>query len=237
MRRFVLAAAVLCLLAPGPATAAPVLPPGFQDQVVLTGLVQPMVVRFSPDERRRRRRRPALGRPLPDAARTEHGRVHRLRAPLAPERGRERDGPDQRLVPTVPQPLGRPAPVRTGRRPLRLGGRRGVLHLHGLRAGRRPPQPLRRPARRRRRCPDRSHGRGRQPPLTGPADDGQPRGRPGRPRRDGDPRQPGHGRRARGQPALLQPRPEREADRRARPSQPFPHHLPARHERAHRTGT
>jgi glucose/arabinose dehydrogenase/PKD repeat protein len=51
MRRFVLTAALACLLAPGVAAAAPTLPPGFQESVAITGLVQPMVVRFSPDGR------------------------------------------------------------------------------------------------------------------------------------------------------------------------------------------
>ena len=44
-------AAFVCLLAPGVASAAPTLPPGFQESVAITGLVQPMVVRFSPDGR------------------------------------------------------------------------------------------------------------------------------------------------------------------------------------------
>ena len=51
MRRFVLTAALACLLAPGVASAEPTLPPGFHESVAITGLVQPMVVRFSPDGR------------------------------------------------------------------------------------------------------------------------------------------------------------------------------------------
>ena len=51
MRRFFLTAALACLLAPGVASAETTLPPGFQESVAITGLVQPMVVRFSPDGR------------------------------------------------------------------------------------------------------------------------------------------------------------------------------------------
>ena len=51
MGRFFLTAALACLLAPGVAAAEPTLPPGFQESVAITGLVQPMVVRFSPDGR------------------------------------------------------------------------------------------------------------------------------------------------------------------------------------------
>jgi uncharacterized repeat protein (TIGR01451 family) len=51
VRRFFLTAALACLLTPGVALAAPTLPPGFQESVAITGLVQPTVVRFSPDGR------------------------------------------------------------------------------------------------------------------------------------------------------------------------------------------
>ena len=51
MWRFLFTAALVCLLAPGVASAAPTLPPGFQESVAITGLVRPMVVRFSPDGR------------------------------------------------------------------------------------------------------------------------------------------------------------------------------------------
>ena len=50
-------------------------------------------------------------------------------------------------------------------------------------------------------------------------------------RRNADPHRSGHRRRPAGQPALLQSRPERAADRRLRPAQPVPHHDPAGHER------
>jgi glucose/arabinose dehydrogenase len=52
MRRIaLLTAALACLLAPGPPAAAQVLPPGFQQEVVLSGLEDPVVTRFAPDGR------------------------------------------------------------------------------------------------------------------------------------------------------------------------------------------
>src|SRR5262245_22809741 len=46
-----LIAAFLCLLTAGPAAAQAVLPPNFQQEVVFSGLEDPMVIRFSPDGR------------------------------------------------------------------------------------------------------------------------------------------------------------------------------------------
>ena len=51
MRRFLLVIALACLLAPVSAAGSATLPPGFQEEVVYSGLVNPMVVRFSPDGR------------------------------------------------------------------------------------------------------------------------------------------------------------------------------------------
>lgn len=51
MRRRILTAVFGCLLLAGTASADPALPPGFQEQVVIDGLTEPTVVRFSPDGR------------------------------------------------------------------------------------------------------------------------------------------------------------------------------------------
>jgi glucose/arabinose dehydrogenase/Ca2+-binding RTX toxin-like protein len=51
MRRFLAAVGVACLLAPVSVAGGATLPPGFQEDVVLGGLVNPTVVRFSPDGR------------------------------------------------------------------------------------------------------------------------------------------------------------------------------------------
>ena len=50
-RSTLLIAAFACLLAAGSSAAAAELPPNFQEEVALSGLVQPTVVRFSPDGR------------------------------------------------------------------------------------------------------------------------------------------------------------------------------------------
>ena len=51
MRRLLLIAVLGCLLAPVSAAGGATLPPGFQEEVVFSGLANPMVVRFSPDGR------------------------------------------------------------------------------------------------------------------------------------------------------------------------------------------
>ena len=51
MRRLPLIVALACLLAPVSAAGGASLPPGFQEEVVFSGLANPMVVRFSPDGR------------------------------------------------------------------------------------------------------------------------------------------------------------------------------------------
>ena len=51
MRRLLVPAVLLSLLASAPAVGAATLPAGFQESVVYTGLTNPMVVRFSPDGR------------------------------------------------------------------------------------------------------------------------------------------------------------------------------------------
>ena len=51
MRRLLLIVALACLLAPVSAAGGATLPPGFQEEVVFSGLANPMVVRFSPDGR------------------------------------------------------------------------------------------------------------------------------------------------------------------------------------------
>jgi Glucose / Sorbosone dehydrogenase len=50
-RRLLLIAALVSLLAPVSAAGGATLPPGFQEEVVFGGLVNPTVVRFSPDGR------------------------------------------------------------------------------------------------------------------------------------------------------------------------------------------
>ena len=51
MRPLLLTGVLACLLVPGVASAEATLPPGFQETVAIGGLVQPMVVHFSPDGR------------------------------------------------------------------------------------------------------------------------------------------------------------------------------------------
>ena len=51
MRRLLLIAALACLLSPVSVAGGATLPPGFQEEVVFSGLANPMVVRFSPDGR------------------------------------------------------------------------------------------------------------------------------------------------------------------------------------------
>ena len=51
MRHLLLIVALVCLLAPASLAGGATLPPGFQEEVVFTGLTNPMVVRFSPDGR------------------------------------------------------------------------------------------------------------------------------------------------------------------------------------------
>ena len=174
----------------------------------------------------RRPHRPAaadLGRRLPDPARRQRRRLRRQRAALAAQRA-GRDGAHQRLVPAVPEPLRRRARLRRGRRALRLGGRRRELQLRRLRPGRQSGQPLRRSGRRESHA---AHGRGRRAAQSGHPHDR----RPDEPGRHDHPHQPGHGRRAAGQPERRQRRRERPPDRRARPAQPLPLHLPPGHQR------
>ena len=51
MRRLLLIAVLACLLTPVSVAGGATLPPGFQEEVVFSGLANPMVVRFSPDGR------------------------------------------------------------------------------------------------------------------------------------------------------------------------------------------
>ena len=93
-----------------------------------------------------RRQRAALGHarrirsdpcPTPPGATTDGcvvtGRLSRLTAADRPARSRAH----HRLVPAVPKPLDRHAPVWRGRLPVRVRGRRRQLHLRRLRSGRR----------------------------------------------------------------------------------------------------
>ena len=161
---------------------------------------------------------PAVRRlPVPGRV-PQHDRVPDHGARVAPRRGRHPRGLGPagrgaatgrgRLLP-VPQPrVGRRAD-RTRRLPLRLDGRRGELHLRGLRAGQQPVSG--RPGR-----------RGRVAAQPGPPYDG----RRGGPRRLDHPDQPGERHRRRRQ------RRQRRADRRLRAAQPVAADLPARHHRA-----
>ena len=171
-----------------------------------------------------RRRVPALAGQLPDAAGRDRRRLRRLRPALAPDARGRRDAADHRLVPAVPEPLGRRPRLRARARALRLRRRRRLVQLRRLRPGRRAGQPVRRPRRRGAHAADRG---------------GRSAARPGRPhvrrphrrgRRD-PPRRPGHGRRAARQPRRRQRRPDDAPDRRARLPQPVPAHAPPRHRR------
>ena len=100
-----------------------------------------------PDDRRVRRQRPAVAVP------GERRREHRARA-----------GPDQRLVPAVPEPLDRHRGVRARRRPVRERRRRRELQLRRLWPGRRharrhpdPGEPVQRPRQRGWRTPQPGH--------------------------------------------------------------------------------
>ena len=87
------------------------------------------------------------------AAGRDRRRLRRQRPALAARHLRRRDGPDRRLLPAVPEPLGRHARLRARRHALRQRGRRRVVQLRRLRPGR---QPVRRPA-----------GRDGRPPRPG----------------------------------------------------------------------
>ena len=124
------------------------------------------------------------------------GRLSKLTAS-----GKRDDGPGagagRGLVPAVPEPQHRRPCLRPRRRALHERRRRGQLQLRRLRPGREPAQPLRRPPGGRGRHADDPHRGGRRPAQPGPAY-GR---RPGEPRRQRDPREPGYGRRAARQPA------------------------------------
>ena len=185
-----------------------------------------------------RRHRADLERRLPDPARPDHRRLPGVGAPVATADQRERHdrqraGAHQRLVPAVPQPLDRHAPVRPRRVPLRHRRRRRQLQQRRLRAvrrdlRRRPGKPLRRPA----RCgrhgaePTRCRGRRAAQPER-PA-----HRRPGNARRRGPADRPGHRRGRARQPLLLLTGCQRAPDRGLRAAQPVPHHPTPRDRRA-----
>ena len=101
------------------------------------------------------------------------GRLSRLQAAGNAMTG-HRAGADRGLVPAVPEPLDRQPRVRRRRRALRQRRRRRQLQLRRLGPGRQPAQPVRRPARRRRRDPDAADRRGRRAAQPGPAHLGRP---------------------------------------------------------------
>ena len=73
----------------------------------------------------------------------------------------------RRVVPAVPEPLGRRPAVRARRRALRDRRRRRQLHVRRLRAGRLAGQPVRRPPARRGPAPDAADRRGRRAAQPG----------------------------------------------------------------------
>ena len=97
--------------------------------------------------RRRTAVRPRPARPLTAASSAAASRASRRPATDAGHGA----GADRGLVPAVPEPLDRVARIRRGRRAVRVGRRRRELQLRRLRPGRQSAQPVRRPARWRRR--------------------------------------------------------------------------------------
>ena len=112
-------------------------------------------------------------RPVPHPARPHRRRLRHQRPGIAAHRGRRhpgaRAGAGRGLVPAVPEPFGRLACLRAGRRPVRLGRRRRELQRGRLRAVRLPTQPVRRRPGRRWRHAHAALGRGRRPAQPGPA--------------------------------------------------------------------
>ena len=173
-----------------------------------------------------------LGR-VSDPARGDRRRLRDQWSALASAGRRQRDdglgaGAGRRLVPAVPEPLDRDRRVRPGRRALRNRRGRCQLQLRRLRAGRKPAEPLRRPARWGGGDAHAAERGGRRPAESGPAYDR----RPGLARWIGHPRRPLDRGGTAQQPARRKYGRKCAEDDRLRPAQSLPVHLPPRNERA-----
>ena len=142
--------------------------------------------------RRRAGTTTAPTRPAPSATAAWSAAGSRRSCPTATEVAADQ----RRVVPAVPEPLGRRPAVRPRRRALRHRRRRRQLHVRRLRPGRRAGQPVRRPPAAVGGAQTAADRRGRRAAQPGPAH----HRRPDRARRRADPRRPRHRRPAARQP-------------------------------------
>ncbi len=198
---------------------------------------RPSSTSCTPTTRRSAAPPPTWGDDVPDAARPDRRRLRRERPAVV--EASSQGGAEQVLINDWCQQYPshsdrRPSPSAPTARSTRARGDGASFDFVDYGAGRQPGQPVRRPARRRRRLHDPADRRGRRAALPGPAH--RPATRRASTARSSA-SNPDTGAALPDNPNAASRRPERPPDHRLRAAQPVPLHVPARHERASGSAT